>query len=136
LIIWIAILMIFKINTFIKEFSDDPYKLPTLRTKEYIVETIFKDAGNNTFSYYAFNPLHFTPDYDYLFLWKENEDFSSKLTEEGEGSFVYLIIPWTTNDLRDDFIDNRTPNENFKTIKSWKIADETTILKRVRYETN
>jgi hypothetical protein len=134
IVVWLLVLFTVRIVAFGEELRSDPMKLATLRTKEYIVETIYNDSGRNTFSYYAFNPLHFTPDYDYLFNWKNEQRNSDQLKEEGKGKYIYLIIPWTTNDLKDDFIDNRTPNEEFITTKTWKIADETIILKRERYE--
>lgn len=133
LIGWVIILSVTGISNYIKSFSVDRYKTSSLVTKEHIIDTIYNDAGSDTFSVYTYSPATFTPDYDYIFMWK-GTDQTAKLTEDGKGKVVYLIIPWTTKDLKADFIDNKTPNEHFRTEKKWHIADETDILKRIRYE--
>jgi uncharacterized membrane protein YuzA (DUF378 family) len=134
LICWIIVLAVISVTNFVKGFSTDPYKVSSLATKEHIIDTIYQDAGTKTFSVYTFSPATFTPDYDYLLRWKGESKKSLNLRTGGKGELVYLIIPWTTKDLKADFIDNRTPHKKFKTVKTWHIADETDIIKRVRYE--
>jgi len=133
LVCWIIVLAVISCINYVKGFSTDRYKISTLATKEHIVDIIYNDAGDKSFSVHTFNPTQFTPDFDYLLLWK-GEGKNSKLIDDGKGEIVYLIIPGTTIDLWADFIDNRTPNEKFKTVKTWDIADNTDIIKRIRYE--
>jgi hypothetical protein len=135
LLAWVAILVVISLVNYIKSFSTDIYKISSLATKEHIIDIIYKDAGDKNISVYTYSPATFTPDYDYILHWKGNSK-KTKLIEKGKGEYVYLIIPWTTKDLKADFIDNRTPHALYKTSKSWHIADETDIIKRVRYEKN
>jgi len=134
LLIGVGILLVVHIFNFVKGLSMDPYRESSFATKEHIVEIIYEDAKDKTFSVFTYSPAHFTPDFDYLLMWNGERRNAANLKNGTKGEYVYLIIPWTTKDLKEDFIDNRTPNENFETVKTWHIADETLILKRIRYE--
>ncbi|HUQ85032.1 MAG TPA: hypothetical protein VM077_01800 [Candidatus Limnocylindrales bacterium] len=130
-VILLTMLSIVKLS---REFYLDPYKISSLATKEHIAKTIYDDIGNDKFSVYIFSPATYTPDFDYLLMWEGEKRIKKNMIIDRNSKFAYLIIPWTTDDLRADFIDNRTPNAKYKTIKSWHIADETLIIKRGRYE--
>lgn len=134
LLCWILILLTLGTVRYVQGLSADRYKTSSLATKEHIVDIIYNDAKMKPFAVYTYSPATFTPDFDYLLQWKGKSGNSAILNDTGNAELVYLIIPWTTKDLKADFIDNRTPNEVYKTIKTWHIADETEILKRERYE--
>lgn len=134
LIGWVVVLMAFSVINLVTSLKNDPLKISSLTTKEHIVQTIYNDAAGKKFAVYSYSPATFTPDFDYLLQWKGEGKNQADLTSDGKAELVYLIIPWTTKDLKADFIDNRTPNEKYKTLKTWHIADETNIIKRVRYE--
>lgn len=115
-----------------KEFTGPLYSVGDLKTKQHIVDTVYQDAGDGQFSFFAYNPALYTWDYDYLFLASQKK-FHAKANKEIKGAkTIYLIIPETSDALFQDFINYRTPRDKYTTVKEWKIPDKTTILKRVK----
>lgn len=135
LAIWTIIICVTPLYSFSKQLNSDPYKVSSLTTKEHIVKTVYDDAKENTFSVFIYSPATYTPDFDYL-LMLEGEKRNKHSSNNRNTQLAYLIIPWTTEDLKADFIDNRTPNEIFSTASTWHIADETVIIKRQVYKNN
>lgn len=137
LIVWAIILSVkFGFIAFL-DLKQNPYRTSSLITKEHIVKTIFDDANGRSFSVFVYSPAVFTPDYNYLLTKFAGDRKSINFQDQDRGSdLIYLIIPFTSEDLKADFIDNKTPNKEYKTLKSWHIADETTILKRQRIKKN
>jgi hypothetical protein len=131
--VWVFVLAIIGISNYIKGFSVDQNKISTLAAKEHAVNIIYTDINDKKFTVYTYSPTTFTPDYDYLLLWK-GMGKKATLQKNVKGEIVYLIIPWTTPDLKADFIDNRTPHARYHTVKSWHMPDEVNILKRIHYE--
>jgi len=113
-----------------REFTGPAFSVQDLKTKQHIVDLIYKDAQNNQFSFFAYNPAIYTWDYDYLFLASQKK-YQAKAYKEIVGfETIYLIIPETSTEIFQDFINYRTPADKYITIKEWKIPDKTTILKR------
>jgi hypothetical protein len=130
----LIVLFLAKIQSFTKELSANPYSSSSLVAKQYVVDTIYEDAKGEDFSVFTYSPAHFTPDYDYILMWRGDVLHSDNYNKERREELVYLIIPWTTPDLRDDFIDNRTPNESYVTVRRWEIDNGTIVLRREAYE--
>jgi hypothetical protein len=129
---WVGILFLFNINdTFIKSQGINPYSVSSLTTKKYIVEKVYQDARGEPFSVFAYSPAIYTYDYDYLFSWVGDEIYHQRPeNDQSRAGFVYLIIPKTSKEQLEDFINYRTPPKQFKTIDTWEIADGTIVVKR------
>jgi len=131
LIIWVSFLVLLSGTNYIRSFSNNPYAVSSLATKKYIVNLIYKNAGNNPFVIYVYSPAIYTYDFDYLRLWLGKDiknDLSGK--DINKADFVYLIIPQTKNEIKSDFINYKTPQSRYKTVKEWHISDGTSIIKR------
>ncbi|KKR32339.1 MAG: hypothetical protein UT63_C0046G0004 [Candidatus Gottesmanbacteria bacterium GW2011_GWC2_39_8] len=126
LIIWIIVLGFSETRNILSSLNRNPYTVPSLVTKEYIVDTIYRDAGNTPFSVNVYSPAIYTFDFDYLFKWKQNSVLLL------DSKTIYLIIPDTKESVRKDFINYKTPDKIYSTIKTWQIPDGTWIVKRVR----
>lgn len=112
--------------------SINPLSLPNLVTKEHIVKTILTDSQQMPFSVAVFSPAIYTFDFDYLFWWL-GEKYGQKPAELSESSkLVYVIIPKTSDALKEDFIHYKTPDNQYITTYTWEIPDGTTVLKRVK----
>ncbi len=131
LIVSLLILILIKLVDFSKEISANHLSNSSLVTKQYIVDIIYSNSENRDFGVFTFSNTAYAPAFDYLLMY---HDGVSNYRGEERVDLVYLIIPWTTIDLRDDFIDNRTPNEEYETIKKWEIDDGTLLLRRERFE--
>lgn len=136
LLLLLALLIIQKSQNFVKELGANPFENSSLVTKQFIVDTIYSDSGGLEFGVFVFTNNPATPDYKYLLDWRGEQYPASEFKGEVRGGLVYLIIPQTAEDLKVDFIDNRTPNEVYETTASWEIVNGTIILKRELYEEN
>lgn len=129
-----SVVVVVGINHFISSINSDPIKLTSLATKEYVVSRIFDDAGEDKFSFIAYNPAIYTYDYDYLTRWiaeKNNREVPFKEARGREP--VYLVIPpRTSSDIVEDFINYKTTNEVFRTVDTWEVSDGTKVIKRER----
>lgn len=131
LIVWVIIIVIRHGVSFGTSPPINAFSLDTLVTKKHIVETIYKDAGVQQFSVFSYSPAIYTYDYDYLFLWLGKDVYRHEPEKNLEQSrYVYLIIPKTSDAIREDFINYRTPNDRYATDKIWEIENGTVILKR------
>lgn len=129
--LWSIVVIFTHTVKFVGSFSYDPLNLPNLVSKEYVVDLIEKDAGDTPYAVYAYSPSIYIYEYAYLFSERTNKKVSfdpgSKRSYE---RIVYLIIPEGDPGAIADFINFRTPEKDYGTIKSWSILDGTKILKR------
>ena len=133
LAIWIGYLLLISGTNFVKSFNDNPLTFQSLASKQSIVEQIYEDASGEPFAVFAYSPAIYTYDFDYLFKWTAQKQKSVEpKTEISESHFVYLIIPETSEPIELDFINYKTPNEEYMTLRVWKTPDKTLILKRKR----
>lgn len=132
LALWVGYLTINNIKPalFPKEFN--PYTLSSLKTKEYIVDTVYKDTNKNKFTVFVYSPAIYTYDYDYVFSWYGKDKYGYVPDREINNNNVYLIIPKTDPAVLEDFIHYKTPDNSYKTEKQWNIDDGTTIIKRAK----
>ncbi|OGK20841.1 hypothetical protein A2866_04900 [Candidatus Roizmanbacteria bacterium RIFCSPHIGHO2_01_FULL_39_8] len=109
------------------------YASSSLVTKEYIVDIIREDAGSRDYAVDAYSASVYVYDYSYLFRWRSGKEVPfdpNTVTEKKD--LVYLIIPGTKKEERLNFINYRTPNNTYTTLKKWLIADGTEIIKRAK----
>lgn len=131
LIIWLVLVSITQYHAVLADNKINPLSQTSLFTKEYFVKTILKDAGDTTFAVYAYSPSIYTYEYTYIFHWLGQKDFSYDPSQIKKEKVVYLIAPSVDTSVIADFISYRTPAKEYKTVKTWHIADGTTILKRI-----
>jgi hypothetical protein len=127
---WIVFLLVMQIVGFWTMLHTPVLGASSLTTKEYIVNTIAKDAKGKTYSVYAYSPSIYVYEYTYLFRWLANKDVPydpSVIVKKGD---VYLILSPDKQSALDDFVNYRTPSKLYKTVKTLSIPDGTIILKR------
>jgi hypothetical protein len=112
--------------------ATDPMSLPTLNAKQFVVESIYKDAQNQPFAVYTYSSAIMTYDYDYLFAWLGNDKYSYLPSNDPNFHLVYLVIPEATETLVASFTNDKTPSSQFETADQWKIANGTVVVKRVK----
>ncbi len=133
LLIYVIYLVSTSALSFVKNFKVNPYTSSSLVTKEHIVDTVHIDAKRDEYTVFAYSSSIYTYDYTYLFRWRYNKDIAFDPGEiNTDSSLVYLIIPKISKEQKEDFINYRTPNTKYKTIKNWQIPDGTLILKRMK----
>ena len=128
--VWILFLLCIQIMGFWGTIHTSILTADSLTTKEYIVNTIVKDANGKTYSVYAYSASIYVYEYTYLFRWLADKDVPydpSAVKREGD---VYLILSPEKQSLLDDFVNYRTPPKLYKTVKTFSIPNGTTILKR------
>lgn len=123
--LWAIVVIGLFVISYSKTFSVDPLSVSSLGTKQHIVENVIHDAGG-PFRVYAYSSAIYTYDYDYLFQWLGNKNYNPSI----DTLYTYLIIPKTSQAIYDDFIHYKTPDERFKTVKTWNFADGTDVVKR------
>ncbi len=120
------------LSSFAASSKISPLTNSSLITKEYIVRIIHQDAKEKDYTVFAYSPSIYTYEYSYLLKWIANKDVPfDPGSNTNKPDLIYLIIPSSTPN-KDDFINSKTPQKNFKTTKTWKIPDGTTIVKRIR----
>lgn len=124
-VVWISFSTVYKSTT---TKPIDPLTVPTLYTKKYIVDSVYKDANEKPFSVFVYSPSIYTFDYDYLFKWLGKDVYHYE--PESNKNTVYLIIPDNKWWIRDDFINYKTPNNEYETAKQWQIGENTFVFKR------
>jgi hypothetical protein len=103
----------------------------TLGKKEYIVNLVKNDAKNSDYTVFAYNPGIYSYDYSYLFNWMAHKDVPYDPGQIKFGaSRVYLIIQKSDPGIVQDYINFHAPSSKYITTNSWKIADETVIIRR------
>ncbi len=133
LIIWVLIIAVVHIYTYIVSVKVSSYSLSSITTKKHIVDTIFLDDQDRRFTVFVYSPSIYTFDYDYIFAWYAKDKYLYMPDREIKGENpVYLIIPKTDPGIFQDFINYKAPDLLYKTDKEWVIEDGTTILKRQR----
>lgn len=128
----VIVALILTINPAIKligqSISHNANNTSDLSSEEQVVDSVYKDSGNNQFYYYAYSPEIYTYDYDYLFKYSSSESEKNKL--DSNSNTVYLIIPSVSSGVRTDFIHYKTPDANYKTLKTWYSPNGTLVIKR------
>lgn len=129
--IWLIIIIGMSVFTYLDRLSRDIYASPSLVTKEYIVDTIRKDAKDKNYTVISLNPSIYQFDYSYLFRWrhKKTVQYDPNMTQSDE-KIIYLIIPQIEDSKKNDFIMSKTPTDKYKTLHLWSIPDGTIILRR------
>ncbi|MBL7159626.1 hypothetical protein ISS85_04065 [Candidatus Microgenomates bacterium] len=131
LLCWSIILVLSNFVKIIESPITNPLTLSSLSTKKHITEKIYQDANQDSFAVFTYSSAIYTYDYDYLFTWLGEDKYSCQPEkEQSEAKFIYLIIPQTKKAILQDFINYKTPNKNYETVKEWKIPDGTIIVKR------
>ena len=131
LLVWVIYLVFLQLIYFFNGLTDNPYKVSSLATKEYVVDILVKDASKHSYAVFAYSSAIYTYDYDYLFMWKEKKTLATSASDVVYNNrYVYLIIEKTSEEKKDDFINYKTPNSVYTTVRSWNIADGTSIIKR------
>ncbi len=121
--------LLFNLYSFINSFNKTN-TASNLASRMYIVNLIYKDANKKPFAYLAKNAAIYTFDYDYLFRWMARKYGYFPEINIQQVKIVYLIIP---NELISDkkgFMENRTPEEKYTTIKEWLNPDGSIVVKR------
>ena len=131
LLIWVVLLILIKITFNINEFTKVDYK-DNFRIEKKIVNLIFNDAGNKSFSYSAYNPAIYTYEYDYIFKWLKNEKYQSSQLNNSETNLIYLIVPKINAKEASSFISYKTPSKEYKSAKIWKMDNGISVYKRVK----
>ncbi len=108
------------------------YSLSSLHTKKHIVDIIYTDAGSKPFTVFVYSPAIYTYDYDYLFEWFGKDKYKYYPQHDIKNNTpVYLVLPKTEESIKNDFINYKTPQENFITGKEWNIEDGSKVIKRI-----
>jgi hypothetical protein len=127
---WLFLIVLMQVISFSETLRTPILTTDSLATKEYVVNLIANDAKNKTYNVYAYNSSIYTYEYSYLFRWlgkKEVPYDPGLIKKQGD---IYLILPKEKTSLLDDFINYRTPQNHYKTSKSWTIPNGALILKR------
>jgi hypothetical protein len=114
------------IFNFLRKPVPDVFAGSAIKSKENIVNLVYKDAEGKPFSVFAYSSAIYTFDYDYLFGWLGHY----RPTPDSE--LVYLIIPEATTAVKEDFIHYRTPVKSYVTVNEWTMPDGTWVIKRVK----
>jgi hypothetical protein len=129
---WVIFLVISYLVTFARGFNMDPRVLSSLSTKEYITDIVAGDAGGNPYTVFNNSPSIYQYEYTYLFKWRYKVDVPYDPGNNPNDSYlVYIISPEETEEKIKGYINYRAPDKKYKTVKSWTIADGTTIYKRI-----
>lgn len=132
LMVGVVIIIFLNLYQFIGSFSNIKTVNSDFASRLDIVQSIYNDANDRSFTYFAKNAAIYTFDYDYIFKWLQKRYPNSRLKNNPDSQTVYLIIP---EELRSDkvgFTENRTPTKNYQTIKKWQGIDRTLVIKRQR----
>jgi hypothetical protein len=131
--VWIVLFSLPMIFSFISAIYTNPLTRSSLYTKEYIAQTVLADAKSASFTAFAYSPSIYQYDYSYLFRWKGDVNVPFDPGQNPNSSpLVYIITPRLPEKEKSGYINYRTPNSIYKTLRVWNIADGTTITKRTR----
>ncbi len=131
---WVIILTSVNLFKIVKSQDFNPYSISSLHTKKHIVDIVYQDASTSAFSVFVYSPAIYTYDFDYIFNWFGEKKYSVLPNRDLTTSrFVYLIIPSTSEAVKQDFINYRTPSNQYSTSYEWTIEDGTSIIKRYRF---
>jgi len=98
----------------------------------YFADTIDSDAGGNDYNVFIYSPSIYTYEYSYVFNWKYDKNFPYDPGQNKiKSDLVYLIIPEVNKIIHNDFVNYRTSQKEFKTVKIWNMPNNVKILKRV-----
>ncbi len=133
LTVWVVILVMISMYAFFSKVGKEHTVIAgTLIAKQKVVEQVLKEAGGTDYTVFAYNPAIYTYDYSYLFKWMDGKDVSYRpeLVPTGK-DVVFIIFPEKiAKSRKDDFINFRTPSQQYMTSDQWVMLDGTEILKR------
>ncbi len=133
LTLWMTVVVGSFVILTIQHFTRPKLTAPDLKTKEYITDRIAIDARRDSYVVFNYSPAIYTYEYTYLFKWKYGKDVPYDPAQIPTGErVVYLNIPTTSNEIREDYIHYHTPQELYTTEKTWNIPDGSVIIKRVK----
>jgi hypothetical protein len=127
---WIFVLILMQALKFFGNYQTSILATDSLAAKEYAVKIISKDANGKTYSVYVYSPSIYTYEYSYLFRWLVKKDVPYDPNLIGRQKDVYLIVPQVNKSVFDDFINYRTPQKLYKTVRTWSVPNGTVVLKR------
>lgn len=128
---WVIYLLVLNIYSLISPAQVSRYKVSDLGTKKHIADVIYNDSRKQPFGIFAYSTSIYTYDYDYIFRWFGTYKYPGGLPQDpSQVKIIYLIIPDVASPIKADFINYRTPPNEYKTSGEWKIEDGTTIIKR------
>ncbi len=129
--LWVIVFIISSFLPILSPFKTNSLSTSSFANKKFIADKIFQDSDCHPFSVFAYSPAIYAYDFDYLFKWL-GEDVYHRIPEQDitKADFVYLIIPKTSETIKDDFINYKTPEKSFTTKDTWPIPDGTIIIKR------
>jgi hypothetical protein len=127
---WVFVLIIIQAISFFGNYQTSVLTTDSLAAKEYAVKIISEDAKGKIYSVYVYSPSIYTYEYSYIFRWlvKKDVPYDPNIIERQKD--VYLIVPQVNKSVLDDFINYRTPQKLYKTVRIWHILNGTVILKR------
>lgn len=131
LMAWVVVLMIWMVWRIVTDKPNNPLTMDTLASKKFTVESIYQDAKGEQFGAFAYSSAIYTFDWDYLFKWLGKDKYGYIPSTELQET-VYLIIPSKDEGIKIDFINYKTPGNQFTTEKEWLIPNGTWVVKRVR----
>jgi hypothetical protein len=135
LVIWTIVITISQIPTLKNNLYQHSVSGASIAGEKRIVQTIKDDAKVHPYTVFAYSPSIYMYEYSYLFKWLAQKDVPyDPGSISANAETIYLIVPTTLDGKVTDFIHNRTPERNYKTVKTWQNVEGTTILKRLRYE--
>jgi hypothetical protein len=127
---WVFILVIMQVVNFSDTFKSSVLTTDSLAAKESVVKIITEDADRGTYSVYVYSPSIYSYEYSYLFRWLAGKDVPYDPNLIKRQKDIYLVLPKENKSILDDFVNYRTPQKLYKTVKTWTIPNETVILKR------
>jgi len=131
LIVWSIFIFFQALWSLPLAFKQNALGIPSVGSKQHIVEQILQDA-DRPFQWEAYSNDWRTTDFEYLFRWLALNNSNYDNLREKQVDLKYLIIPVTSQDLRDDFINYKSSDDEFTTESVWKMQDYTEVIKRVR----
>lgn len=130
---WTIYILFTNIINILTPSIHNPYAVPSIKAKERILDVVYTDANKERFTILIYSPAIYTYDFDYLLNWYGKSKYSYLPDRELlDNKIVYLVIPLSDKEIVMDYINYKTPKDNFITEKSWEMTDGTLIFKRYK----
>lgn len=122
---------IFAVVRLPNKLQEDALSIPSVSSKQAIVDLILDDV-DQPFQWEAYSNDWRTSDFKYLFRWRALNNQQYDATRTKDVDIKYLIIPVTSQSLRNDFINYKSSNQTFHSEEIWVMGDHTEVIKRVK----